>query len=313
MAWSLPQGGPYKPSPLIYERPDEGRILAGDVDLDELDPAAWRRAWPGCRSIPTCRRDRWRRRSPGEPGPIRPDARRRPAGPGGRLHRGPARWLCDPHRRGRPRRSPPGRCGGWRWPARSSARARCWSLDEPTASLDADTAEAVGDRADAAAARPHVAADHARSRAGARAGRPRRSARRRPDLPAAELSGERRERGRAAPVRIGRALARPHVAAAAAGRRCWARWPIAPAIGLMATSGYLISRAALRPPILALAVAIVGVRFFGISRGRPALPRPAGLPRRRAARDGDAPRAAVRAAGAAGAGRAARRCARATC
>src|SRR5581483_4052802 len=32
------------------------------------------------------------------------------------------------------------------------------------------------------------------------------------------------------------------------------------------TSGELISHAALRPPILALSVAIVGVRFFGISR-----------------------------------------------
>ncbi len=38
------------------------------------------------------------------------------------------------------------------------------------------------------------------------------------------------------------------------------------AIGLMATSGYLISRAALRPGILTLTVAIVAVRFFGVSR-----------------------------------------------
>jgi ATP-binding cassette, subfamily C, bacterial CydC len=38
-------------------------------------------------------------------------------------------------------------------------------------------------------------------------------------------------------------------------------------IGLMTTSGYLISRAAQRPPILELGVAIVGVRFFGVSRG----------------------------------------------
>jgi thiol reductant ABC exporter CydC subunit len=37
-------------------------------------------------------------------------------------------------------------------------------------------------------------------------------------------------------------------------------------VGLLTTSGYLISRAAQRPEILALAVAIVGVRFFGISR-----------------------------------------------
>lgn len=37
-------------------------------------------------------------------------------------------------------------------------------------------------------------------------------------------------------------------------------------IGLLASSGYLISAAALRPPILDLLVVIVAVRFFGISR-----------------------------------------------
>lgn len=37
-------------------------------------------------------------------------------------------------------------------------------------------------------------------------------------------------------------------------------------VGLLTTSGYLISRAGQRPEILALSVAIVGVRFFGISR-----------------------------------------------
>jgi thiol reductant ABC exporter CydC subunit len=38
-------------------------------------------------------------------------------------------------------------------------------------------------------------------------------------------------------------------------------------IGLMATSAYLIAKAALHPSIADLQVAIVGVRFFGISRG----------------------------------------------
>jgi thiol reductant ABC exporter CydC subunit len=37
-------------------------------------------------------------------------------------------------------------------------------------------------------------------------------------------------------------------------------------VGLMATAGYLISRAAERPAILSLTVAIVAVRFFGIGR-----------------------------------------------
>lgn len=38
------------------------------------------------------------------------------------------------------------------------------------------------------------------------------------------------------------------------------------AVGLLTTSGYLISRAAQRPEILSLTVAIVSVRFFGIAR-----------------------------------------------
>ncbi len=42
---------------------------------------------------------------------------------------------------------------------------------------------------------------------------------------------------------------------------------IASSIGLLTTSAYLISSAALLPPILDLSVAIVGVRLFGISRG----------------------------------------------
>ena len=39
------------------------------------------------------------------------------------------------------------------------------------------------------------------------------------------------------------------------------------AVALMATSGYLISKASLRPPILSLSIAIVAVRLFGVSRG----------------------------------------------
>lgn len=38
-------------------------------------------------------------------------------------------------------------------------------------------------------------------------------------------------------------------------------------VGLMGTSAYLIARAALHPSVAVLQVAIVGVRFFGISRG----------------------------------------------
>ena len=42
---------------------------------------------------------------------------------------------------------------------------------------------------------------------------------------------------------------------------------IASGIGLIGTSTYLISKASMKPSIAVLQVAIVGVRFFGISRG----------------------------------------------
>ena len=42
---------------------------------------------------------------------------------------------------------------------------------------------------------------------------------------------------------------------------------IGSSIGLLSTSGYLIAKAALRPSIADLQLAIVGVRFFGIARG----------------------------------------------
>jgi ATP-binding cassette subfamily C protein CydC len=42
---------------------------------------------------------------------------------------------------------------------------------------------------------------------------------------------------------------------------------IASGIGLMSTSAYIIARAALRPPLAELQVAIAGVRAFGIARG----------------------------------------------
>ncbi|RMF50127.1 MAG: thiol reductant ABC exporter subunit CydC [Chloroflexota bacterium] len=42
---------------------------------------------------------------------------------------------------------------------------------------------------------------------------------------------------------------------------------IASSVGLLATSAWIISRAAERPSIAALSVAVVGVRFFGVARG----------------------------------------------
>ncbi|MCL4252020.1 MAG: thiol reductant ABC exporter subunit CydC, partial [Anaerolineae bacterium] len=42
---------------------------------------------------------------------------------------------------------------------------------------------------------------------------------------------------------------------------------IASSVSLMATSAWLISKAALQPSIAELSIAVVGVRFFGIARG----------------------------------------------
>jgi ATP-binding cassette, subfamily C, bacterial CydC len=59
-------------------------------------------------------------------------------------------------------------------------------------------------------------------------------------------------------------------------RPLWRRFALAASLGalavgaavaLMGTSGYLISKAALHPPILSLSIAIVAVRLFGVSRG----------------------------------------------
>ena len=63
----------------------------------------------------------------------------------------------------------------------------------------------------------------------------------------------------------------------------------------MATAGYLISRAAERPPILSLMVTIVAVQFFGIGRPRRPLPRAARVARHDAARPRPAARAVLRA------------------
>jgi thiol reductant ABC exporter CydC subunit len=74
------------------------------------------------------------------------------------------------------------------------------------------------------------------------------------------------DRGPQAPLRQTLALARP-----AAGRLALATLlgagAVAGAIGLIATSAWLISRSAQRPQESAVAIAIVGVQFFALSRG----------------------------------------------
>jgi thiol reductant ABC exporter CydC subunit len=74
------------------------------------------------------------------------------------------------------------------------------------------------------------------------------------------------DRGPQAPLRQTLALARP-----AAGRLALATLlgagAVAGAIGLIATSAWLISRSAQRPQESAVAIAIVGVQFFALARG----------------------------------------------
>ena len=50
-------------------------------------------------------------------------------------------------------------------------------------------------------------------------------------------------------------------------RRCSGAGAVAAAIGLIATSAWLISRSAQRPQESAVALAIVGVQFFALARG----------------------------------------------
>jgi len=83
--------------------------------------------------------------------------------------------------------------------------------------------------------------------------------------PASEATGG-ADRAPEAPLRATLAIARP-----AAGRLALATLlgagAMAAAIGLIATSAWLISRSAQRPQESAVAVAIVGVQFFALARG----------------------------------------------
>ena len=84
-------------------------------------------------------------------------------------------------------------------------------------------------------------------------------------------------------------------------------------VGLLATSGYLISRAAQRPDILALGVAIAAVRSLAIARAALRYGERLRLPRPRLPDAGRPAPALLRPPGPARAGRPARRRARATC
>ena len=169
-------------------------------------------------------------------------------------------------------------------------------LDEPTADLDPASAELVGEAVDAARHGPDRAADRPPARARPRA--PTGSC----GSTAAGSSTRPRRRPRDATLRrLRRAVARA-AAAASPSRSLLGALAIGFGVALIATAGYLISRAAEQPPILSL---------DGDDRRRPLLraraaarplPRPARLARPRAARARADPRALLRADRAARAG-----------
>ena len=132
-------------------------------------------------------------------------------------------------------------------------------LDEPTADLDPASAELVGDAIERLARRPHRAAHRPPAGAG-RAGRPHRRARGRP---------HRRTGGGGGVMDDAPAAARASRASRAGASRCRSllgALAVGFGVALMTTAGYLISRAAEQPPILALTTTIVAVRFFGLAR-----------------------------------------------
>ena len=176
--------------------------------------------------------------------------------------------------------SRPARRSASGWRARSCATRSLVVLDEPTAHLDADTAAAVGGaierlaagrttlliahdarcrRAPTASSRSSTAAPATLASHGG-GGMSGASA----SLLAAARAGASERR------RLGLAVLLGFGAVASAG-------------GLLVTSGYLISRAAQRPDILTLSVAIVGVRAFAIARALLRYGERLSLARRRAA------------------------------
>ena len=135
-------------------------------------------------------------------------------------------------------------------------------LDEPTANLDGATEDEVL----AAVRRLMRGTDRDRRRPPARAGRARRP-RRRPQ----------RERGAGMsaltaaqatrPPRIRATAGRGPVGAAVCWHACSGLRAVGAGIGLLATAAWLISRAAQHPHESALAIGIVAVQFFGLSKG----------------------------------------------
>ncbi len=132
-------------------------------------------------------------------------------------------------------------------------------LDEPTADLDAESADVVAAAiGEAREGRAVLVIEHRPALA------------RLADRVVRLTDGKAIvEKGAVAGVKTLLELLRCRPAAPRAGRRRRSpsgRWPCSRASGCMAFAGYLISRAAERPPVLSLGVVIVAVRFFGLAR-----------------------------------------------
>ena len=197
-----------------------------------------------------------------------------------------------------PRRSPPPACArwwranrpGWRrcsattapacpWASVSGSRSRApfcarrplLLLDEPTANLDGETEAEVLAALRRLVRGPYRPAGRAPAGPGG-AGRPSAGARRGAGGGVTSATGHPARSdemaGPQAPVlaTLALALTRP-VAGRLALATLLGAGALGAGIGLIATSAWLISRASQRPPESALAVAIVAVQFFALSRG----------------------------------------------
>jgi len=278
---------------LRFADPDEGRVACGNVDLRDVDPAQWRRriAWVPQRPhlVAGTLADNIRLADPGAS-----DRRVRAAAAAAGLL-GVAERLPD----GLATRVGDGGRALSAGQAQRVALARAFLrdaplvvCDEPTAHLDPESAAAVADaierlmegrtvllvvhhpelarRADrvvtleegrVVATAPGEQAP-ARAAAAATALRPAQAPAAGGPGAAGPPAGGRR---RAGALRRAAALASPRRGRLALSVALGAGAVMA-ATGLLSLSGYLISKAALQPPILSLTVAIVGVRFFGIAR-----------------------------------------------
>ena len=183
-------------------------------------------------------------------------------------------------------RAPLGRRGrsASRSPGPSCATPRSCVLDEPTAALDAESGRRSSPTPSTGLgpSGPSLIVTH-RPALAARADRVRPRSRHGRIVPADPRGPAGRRERRRAPWSEWRGPARSRPGEVRPLACSLARSPSAPAIGLLATSGYLITRAALGPPVLTLTVAIVAVRAFAVAPGDGPLRRATDLARRRAA------------------------------